>query len=180
MLNDSDDRIDLSSLDQMTRRRLLERLQYRYPNLFCYLFSICSFVGSLLKSGHGAWIGLNDRSNEYKFLWNYNRYEKPSLFFWDKSDPKNPEPNNFNGHCNVETCVEMKYSNKKWNDVVCKAHIAYVCQKDSKTGAIYKLKKKENSNTRKLRKISRAPSENRTHDPPSSSSNALTTELLEL
>lgn len=91
------------------------------------------FVGSLLKSGHGAWIGLNDRSNEHKFLWNYNRYEKPSLFFWDKSDPKNPEPNNFNGHCNVETCVEMKYSNKKWNDVVCKAHIAYVCQKNSKT-----------------------------------------------
>ena len=33
------------------------------------------------------------------------------------------------------------------------------------------LKKKENSNTRKLRKIFRAPGENRTHDPPSSSSN---------
>ena len=42
------------------------------------------------------------------------------------------------------------------------------------------LKKKENSNTRKLRTIFRAPGENRTHDPPSSSSDALTTELLEL
>ena len=36
--------------------------------------------------------------------------------------------------------------------------------------------KKENSNTRKLRKIFRTPGENRTHDPPSSSSDALTTE----
>ena len=74
----------------------------------------------------------------------------------------------------------MKYSNKKWNDVVCKAHIAYVCQKNSKTGVIYELKKKENSNTLKLKNIFRAPSGNRTHDPPSSSSDALTTELLEL
>ena len=42
------------------------------------------------------------------------------------------------------------------------------------------LKKKENSNTRKLRKIFRAPAENRTYDPPSYSSDALTTEPLEL
>lgn len=91
------------------------------------------FVGSLLKSGHGAWIGLNDRSKEAKFLWNYNKYNEPKFFAWDKSNPKNPEPNNFNGQCNVENCVEMKYTNKKWNDVVCKAHISYVCQKNSKT-----------------------------------------------
>ena len=71
----------------------------------------------------------------------------------------------------------MKYSNKKWNDVVCKAHIAYVCQKNSKTGAIYKLKKKENSNTRKLRKISRAPSKNRTHDPPSSAATLMASRI---
>ena len=42
----------------------------------------------------------------------------------------------------------------------------------------YELKKKENSNTRKLQKIFRAPDENRTHDPPSSSSDTLTTEFL--
>ena len=40
------------------------------------------------------------------------------------------------------------------------------------------LKKKENSNTRKLRKIFRAPGENQTHDPPSSSSDALTTDII--
>ena len=39
--------------------------------------------------------------------------------------------------------------------------------------------KKENSYTRKLSKKFRAPGENRTHDPPSSSSDALTTDLLE-
>lgn len=90
------------------------------------------FVGGLLKTGHGAWIGLNDRSSEGKFRWNYNKYNVPTYFAWDQSDPSNPEPNNFNGKCNVENCVEMKYSNKKWNDVVCKAHRDYVCQRDSK------------------------------------------------
>ena len=39
--------------------------------------------------------------------------------------------------------------------------------------------KKENSNFRKLTKKFRALGENRTYDPPSSESNALTTELLQ-
>ena len=38
----------------------------------------------------------------------------------------------------------------------------------------------ENSNTRKLKKKFRAQGENQTHDPPSYSSDALTTELLEV
>ena len=50
----------------------------------------------------------------------------------------------------------------------------------SMSGPNYILKKKENSNTRKLRKIFRALGENRTHDPSSSSSDILTSELLEL
>ena len=41
------------------------------------------------------------------------------------------------------------------------------------------LWKKENSDTRKLRKKFRAPGENRNHYPPSTSSEALNTELLE-
>ena len=41
------------------------------------------------------------------------------------------------------------------------------------------LEKKENSNTRKLRKMLRASGENQTHDPPSSSSDTPATELLE-
>ena len=45
---------------------------------------------------------------------------------------------------------------------------------------LFKLKKKKNSNTRKRRNIFRARGENRFLDPPSSSSDGLTTELLEL
>lgn len=30
----------------------------------------------------------------------------------------------------------MKYSNKKWNDVVCKAHNEYVCMKNSQSGEV--------------------------------------------
>ena len=44
---------------------------------------------------------------------------------------------------------------------------------------LFKVKKK-NSNTRKRRNIFRARGENRFLDPPSSSSDGLTTELLEL
>ena len=40
------------------------------------------------------------------------------------------------------------------------------------------LKKKENSNTRKLRKIFRAPGENQTHNPASSSSDDPTTDII--
>lgn len=91
-----------------------------------------TFVGGLLQSGSGAWIGLNDRSKESRFLWNYNKFDTPRYFAWDETDPSNTEPNNFNGQCNVESCVEMKSINKKWNDVVCKAHRSYVCERASK------------------------------------------------
>ena len=43
---------------------------------------------------------------------------------------------------------------------------------------IFILKKKDNSNTRKLGKLFRAPGKNRTHDPPCSSSDALTTSVI--
>lgn len=75
---------------------------------------------------------MNDRSKESRFLWNYNKFDTPRYFAWDETDPSNTEPNNFNGQCNVESCVEMKSINKKWNDVVCKAHRSYVCERASK------------------------------------------------
>ena len=34
----------------------------------------------------------------------------------------------------------MKYSNKKWNDVVCKAHNEYVCMKNSQSGEVLESK----------------------------------------
>ena len=36
--------------------------------------------------------------------------------------------------------MEMKYSNKKWNDVVCKAHNEYVCMKNSQSGEVLESK----------------------------------------
>ena len=85
-------------------------------------------------TGDGGWIGLNDKSKESKFLWNYNKFDQPTFFAWDKGDTENPEPNNFNGQCNVENCVEMNAQNQKWNDVVCKAHRSYLCERKSNTG----------------------------------------------
>ncbi|KAL9958064.1 hypothetical protein ACROYT_G035032 [Oculina patagonica] len=87
----------------------------------------------MVTTGNGAWIGLNDRSKESKFLWNYNKFDQPTFFAWDEGDGENPEPNNFNGQCNVENCVEMNAQNKKWNDVVCKAHRSYLCERRSDT-----------------------------------------------
>ena len=92
------------------------------------------FVGNLIQTADGAWIGLNDKSQESVYVWNYNKFEKARYLAWDKSSSINPEPNNYNGGCNIEKCVEMKAKNKKWNDVVCNAHYEYVCQKIYKKG----------------------------------------------
>ena len=99
-----------------------------------FLVFICRFVGGLLESGDGAWIGLNDRSKESRYLWNYNKFDTPRYFAWDETNPSNTEPNNFNGQCNVESCVEMKTINKKWNDAVCIAHRNFLCERESKKG----------------------------------------------
>ena len=83
---------------------------------------------------------MNDRSKESRFLWNYNKFDQPTFFAWDEGDGKNPEPNNFNGQCNIENCVEMNSVNKKWNDVVCKAHRSYMCERKFAEGEVSRLK----------------------------------------
>ncbi|KAK3728401.1 hypothetical protein QZH41_017642 [Actinostola sp. cb2023] len=93
-----------------------------------------TFVGKLLQTGDGGWIGLNDKSQESNYIWNYQRDPKPTFFAWDKSNPKNEEPNNSNGGCNIENCVEMKHTSKRWNDAVCTAQFGYICQQYSKEG----------------------------------------------
>lgn len=102
------------------------------------LFSFISkrFVGDLLETGDGGWIGLNDKSQESSYIWNYQRDPVPSFSAWDKSNPKDEEPNNNNRRCNVENCVELKYTTKKWNDAVCNAHFGFVCQVYSKIGEV--------------------------------------------
>lgn len=113
-------------------RLALAVINYQVCHVF--LLFICRFVGGLLESGDGAWIGLNDRSKESRYLWNYNKFDTPRYFAWDETNPSNTEPNNFNGQCNVESCVEMKTTNKKWNDAVCIAHRNFVCERESIKG----------------------------------------------
>lgn len=81
------------------------------------------FVSSLLESGEGAWIGLNDRYSESKYIWNNDADATVHYFSWAKS-----EPSNTNEDCNIENCVEMKYGSLKWNDMICNGYNAFVCQ----------------------------------------------------
>ncbi|CAB3999160.1 macrophage mannose receptor 1-like [Paramuricea clavata] len=83
------------------------------------------FVSSLLESGEGGWIGLNDRRTESEYIWNNDLHDENHYFSWAEN-----EPSNTNGKCNIENCVEMKYPNLKWNDMVCNGYNSYVCGLD--------------------------------------------------
>jgi hypothetical protein len=91
-------------------------------------------VSSLLESGEGGWIGLNDRRTESEYIWNNDLDDEDYYFSWAEN-----EPSNTNGKCNIENCVEMKYPNFKWNDMVCNGYNSYVCEldKDSINGKSY-------------------------------------------
>ena len=91
-------------------------------------------MSSLLESGEGGWIGLNDRRTESEYIWNNNLDDEDYYFSWAEN-----EPSNTNGKCNIENCVEMKYPNFKWNDMVCNGYNSYVCglDKDSINGKSY-------------------------------------------
>ena len=97
---------------------------YESVNAFENNISIYSrFVSSLLESGEGAWIGLNDRHTESDYVWNNDINDDASYFSWADN-----EPSNTNEKCNIENCVEMKYPNSKWNDMVCNGYNSYVCE----------------------------------------------------
>jgi hypothetical protein len=81
------------------------------------------FVSSLLESGEGAWVGLNDRRTESDYIWNNDINDHASYFSWAED-----EPSNTNEKCNIENCVEMEYPNLKWNDMVCNGYNSYVCE----------------------------------------------------
>ena len=82
-------------------------------------------MSSLLESGEGAWIGLNDRRTESEYIWNNDQNDKAHNIPWVDN-----EPSNTNGKCNIENCVEMKFLNLKLNDMVCNGYNSYVCQLD--------------------------------------------------
>ena len=97
---------------------------------FIIQFHFSRFVSSLLESGEGAWIGLNDRHTESEYIWN-NDVNEGVYFSWAEN-----EPSNTNEKCNIENCVEMKYPNLKWNDMVCNGYNSFVCDliKDNTNG----------------------------------------------
>lgn len=79
----------------------------------------------MLKTGNGGWIGLNDRIEESKYVWNFNSQNTPSFWTWGKG-----EPNNYNRDCNIENCIVVKKGNGKWNDIICGAFNSFVCEVD--------------------------------------------------
>ena len=79
----------------------------------------------MLETATGAWIGLNDRESESRYVWNFQKYLTQSYFPWGKG-----EPSNYNGNCNIENCVVIK-SSGQWNDVICDSFNPYVCQVSS-------------------------------------------------
>jgi len=76
----------------------------------------------MLPTATGAWIGLNDRESESRYVWNFKQYTTQTYFTWGSG-----EPSNYNGNCNIENCVTMN-KNGKWNDVVCDSFNPFVCQ----------------------------------------------------
>ena len=91
-------------------------------------FFVCRFIGSLLLSGDGGWIGLNDRKSEASFMWNSAK-SKIKFSSWAKN-----EPNNYNAKCNIENCVVMSKGNGKWSDVICNAFYPFVCESAKRNG----------------------------------------------
>jgi len=81
------------------------------------------FISSMLETATGAWIGLNDRESESRYVWNFKQSSSQTYFTWGKN-----EPSNYNGNCNIENCVTMKKSNGYWNDVICDSFYPFVCQ----------------------------------------------------
>lgn len=84
------------------------------------------FISDMLKTAAGAWIGLNDRETESKYVWNFQQSSSQTYFTWGSG-----EPSNYNKYCNIENCITIKSTNGKWNDVVCGAFYPYVCQVSS-------------------------------------------------
>eukprot|EP00794_Sanderia_malayensis_P017277 gene17277-19004_t len=82
-----------------------------------------NFIGALLQTGEGGWIGLNDRSSESNFIWNFDKQSTPKYLSWATT-----EPNNYNAKCNIENCVLMSKQTGKWSDVICNAFYPFVCE----------------------------------------------------
>ena len=69
-----------------------------------------------------AYIGLNDRSQEGKYVWNNG--QEACYTNWMSGEP--------NDHNGAEDCVEALKINGKyvWNDIPCNWHRYYVCEKN--------------------------------------------------
>ena len=66
------------------------------------------------------WIGIHDKTTEGKFTYLSNG-RKIGYSNWYHGEPNND--------LHGEDCVQIKYSNGKWNDVPCHVKLSFVCQK---------------------------------------------------
>ncbi len=87
------------------------------------------FLGNLLQTAEGGWIGLNDRDVESTFVWNFDKKTTPAYLSWSES-----EPNNYNSKCNIENCVMMSRQNGGWSDIICNAFYSSVCESAMRNG----------------------------------------------
>ncbi len=79
-----------------------------------------AFLVEQLKTfGGSAWMGLNDREQERKFVWADG--SEPEFLSWAGN-----EPNDAGG----EDCAHFWHNNGTWNDQSCSAKLAYVCEAD--------------------------------------------------
>ena len=66
------------------------------------------------------WIGIHDKTTEGKFTYLSNG-RKIGYSNWYHGEPNND--------LHGEDCVQIKYSNGKWNDVPCHVKLSFVCEK---------------------------------------------------
>ncbi|XP_063422181.1 macrophage mannose receptor 1-like [Mytilus trossulus] len=84
--------------------------------------AVNSFViGLINRNDNEYWIGLNDRTQNRKYIWIQSGAQLSSFNKWCKN-----EPNDYTG---TESCVQYFTTNLCWNDRGCSAQLKYICQK---------------------------------------------------
>lgn len=95
--------------------------------------SSCESVGSILASVHSTeennfvhsltsqstWLGGNDINSEGVWVWEDGE-NWGGFTWWFSGEPNNGGDN--------EDCLEIRYSDYKWNDLACGTAISYVCK----------------------------------------------------
>ena len=67
----------------------------------------------------GAWIGLNDVTNEGEFQWTDGIHV--TYTEWASNQPNNKN--------NYHNCVQMTGDGGHWDDVICGKYLPFICEK---------------------------------------------------